>query len=94
MLLVGHSLDLIDSCEAALSNLFDGSVVSMEAILVEMLSEMPDPNLHERAVLGEELNLAHIFLVKPEADSFGENSLFRLSLAVKFVNGLKLDVKG
>lgn len=66
----------------------------MEAVLVEMLSEVPDPDLHQRAVLGEELNLARVFLVQPEADGPGEDGILGLGLAVQLVDGLKLDVKG
>lgn len=94
VLLVSDPLDLIDGRKAALSNLLNGPVIPMEAVLVEMLSEMPDPDLHQRVVLGEELNLARIFLVQPESHNLGENCILGLGLPVEFVNGLKLDVKG
>lgn len=94
VLLVSDPLHLIDGRKTALSNLLDGPVIPMEAVLVEMLSEMPDPDLHQRVVLGKELNLARIFLVQPESNSPGENCILGLGLAIKFVDGLKLDVKG
>jgi hypothetical protein len=65
----------------------------MEAILVEVLGEVSDPDLSEGLEFRVKLNFTSFFFDESDTNGFGEDSLFRCSLAILFVNGFELELK-
>lgn len=54
---------------------------------------MTNPKLDQRLMLGIEFDVSSIFLDDSEANRLGNNSQFRSSPTIKFVDGLKLEVE-
>lgn len=94
MLLVAYSYHLVDCGKAALADLLDGLVILVEAVLVEVLGEMADPEFDQGLMLGIEFNLSRILLDDPEANGLGHDCLFGGGLSIEFVNGFELEIEG
>lgn len=93
VLFIRKSNNFVNSGESSLSDFLDWLVAFMEAILVEVLGEMSNPDLSEWLEFGVKFNFPSLFFDESDTNGFGEDSLFRCSLAIQLVNGLELEFK-
>ena len=91
--LISGSFNLIDGGEASLTKSSDGFVELVEAILVEILAEVFNPDVEERLTFEVKVNWGVFSLEKSEANFFGIGPDLLLKVEVLLEEDFKLEVE-